>query len=59
MLTGCLSVYSYYIESGDEALIIDPQNDIEKYIEVLERRKRKLKSVFLSHYHADFIAGHY
>lgn len=32
MLTGCLALYSYYIESGNECLIIDPQNDLTKYM---------------------------
>ena len=59
MLTGCLALYSYYIESGNEVIIIDPQNDITKYVEILETRNKKLKAVFLSHYHADYIAGHY
>ncbi len=55
---GCLAIYSYYVESNGEAFIIDPQNDISKYIELLKERKAKLKGVFLTHYHADYVAGH-
>jgi hypothetical protein len=55
---GCLAIYSYYVESNGEALIIDPQNDIAKYTELLKERNTKLKGVFLTHYHADYVAGH-
>jgi glyoxylase-like metal-dependent hydrolase (beta-lactamase superfamily II) len=58
MLTGCLAIYSYYIESNGEAIIIDPQNDISSYNEILAERKAKLKGVFMTHYHADYVAGH-
>lgn len=58
MLTGCLSLFSYYIESEGEAIIIDPINEIDKYLEVLKERKTKLKYIFLTHFHADYVAGH-
>lgn len=58
MLVGCLAIYSYYIESNGEAWIIDPQNDIAKYNDIIKQRKSVLKGVFLTHYHADYIAGH-
>jgi len=58
MFVGCLAIYSYYIESNGEAFIIDPQNDITKYNELLKTRNAKLKGVFLTHYHADYVAGH-
>jgi hydroxyacylglutathione hydrolase len=58
MLVGCLAIYSYYVESNGEAFIIDPQNDISKYNEIMKDRKAKLKGVFLTHYHADYVAGH-
>ncbi len=58
MLTGCLAIYSYYVESNGQSFIIDPQNDISSYIQLIEERKSKLKGVFLTHYHADFVAGH-
>lgn len=58
LLTGCLSLYSYYIESHGEAAIIDPINEIDKYVEILKERKTKLKYIFLTHFHADYVAGH-
>lgn len=58
LLTGCLSLYSYYIESDGEALIIDPINEIHKYEEILKERKTKLKYICLTHFHADYVAGH-
>lgn len=58
LLTGCLSLYSYYIESEGEAAIIDPINEIDKYVELIKERKTKLKYIFLTHFHADYVAGH-
>lgn len=58
LLTGCLAIYSYYIESGNDAFLIDPMNETAKYEEILKARGKKLKGVFLTHYHADYIAGH-
>jgi glyoxylase-like metal-dependent hydrolase (beta-lactamase superfamily II)/rhodanese-related sulfurtransferase len=56
--TGCLAEAAYYIESNGEAAIIDPIRDIEDYLERLKKDNAKLKYVFLSHFHADFMAGH-
>jgi glyoxylase-like metal-dependent hydrolase (beta-lactamase superfamily II)/rhodanese-related sulfurtransferase len=56
--TSCLSQYSYYIESNGEAAIIDPIRDIDLYLELLEKRNAKLKYVFETHFHADFVSGH-
>jgi hydroxyacylglutathione hydrolase len=58
LLTGCLSIYSYYVESNGEAFLIDPLNDTAKYEQILKERGAKLKGVFLTHYHADYVAGH-
>lgn len=58
LLTGCLSLYSYYIESEGEAVIIDPINEINKYVEILKERKATLKYICLTHFHADYVAGH-
>lgn len=57
-MTGCLSIYSYYIESGNDAFLIDPLNETDKYDALIKQRGKKLKGVFLTHYHADYIAGH-
>jgi len=56
--TGCLAQASYYIESNGEAVIIDPIRDSAAYINLLESRKAKLKYIFETHFHADFVSGH-
>lgn len=53
-----LAIFSYYIESDKQVVIIDPTLDIKVYEEILAKREATLKSVFLTHYHADFISGH-
>jgi hydroxyacylglutathione hydrolase len=56
--TSCLAQFSYYIESGKEAIIIDPIRDIDIYLEMLNQRGANLKYIFETHYHADFVSGH-
>lgn len=56
--TSCLSEFSYYIESNGEAAIVDPIRDIDMYLELLQKRNDKLKYVFETHFHADFVSGH-
>jgi len=56
--TGCLAEAAYYIESNGEAAIIDPLRDTRPYIDRLEEDQAKLKYVFLTHFHADFVSGH-
>lgn len=56
--TGCLSEAAYYIESDGEAAIIDPLRDTESYIEMAKQRKAKIKFIFETHFHADFVSGH-
>jgi hydroxyacylglutathione hydrolase len=58
LYTGCLSEAAYYIESNGEAAIIDPLRDIDDYLELLHERKAKLKYIFETHFHADFVSGH-
>jgi len=55
---GCLAHASYYIGSGDEAAIVDPQRDVEQYIEHAEANGQKIKYVIETHSHADFVSGH-
>ncbi|MBL8182949.1 MAG: MBL fold metallo-hydrolase [Blastocatellia bacterium] len=55
---GCLSHASYYIGSGDEAAIIDPQRDVQQYIEEAAKHGQKIKYVIETHSHADFVSGH-
>tara|TARA_B000000565_G_scaffold52889_1_gene35136 strand:+ start:273 stop:1661 length:1389 start_codon:yes stop_codon:yes gene_type:complete len=56
--TKCLSQGSYYIESEGEAAVIDPLREIDSYIERAAKRKAKIKYVFETHFHADFVSGH-
>jgi len=56
--TGCLAQGAYYIESNGEAAIIDPLREVEPYIEMANERKAKIKYVFETHFHADFVSGH-
>ena len=56
--TGCLAQGAYYIESNGEAVVIDPLREVDPYIQKAERTKAKIKYVFETHFHADFVSGH-
>ena len=56
--TGCISEAAYYIESDGIAAIIDPLRDIEEYLDLAQERKAKIKYIFETHFHADFVSGH-
>jgi hydroxyacylglutathione hydrolase len=56
--TGCLAQGAYYIENNGEAAIIDPLREVQPYIEKAERNGAKIKYVFETHFHADFVSGH-
>jgi len=56
--TGCLAEAAYYIESEGEAVIIDPLRETKPYIEKLNQEGAKLKYIFETHFHADFVSGH-
>ncbi|GGA73557.1 MBL fold metallo-hydrolase [Flavobacterium palustre] len=56
--TGCLAQGAYYITSNGEAAIIDPLREVQPYLERLERDNVKLKYIFETHFHADFVSGH-
>jgi hydroxyacylglutathione hydrolase len=56
--TGCLAQGAYYITSKGEAAIVDPLRETEPYIKRLEKDGVKLKYVFETHFHADFVSGH-
>jgi len=58
LYTGCLSEAAYYIESKGEAAVIDPLRDIDVYLELANERKAKIKYIFETHFHADFVSGH-
>jgi hydroxyacylglutathione hydrolase len=55
---GCLAHASYYIGSGEEAAIIDPQRDVDQYVAEAEANNQKIKYVIETHSHADFVSGH-
>ena len=56
--TGCLAQGAYYITSNGEAAIIDPLREVQPYLARLEKDKVKLKYIFETHFHADFVSGH-
>lgn len=58
LYTNCLAEAAYYIESNGEAAIIDPLRETEPYIELASKRNAKIKYVFETHFHADFVSGH-
>ena len=56
--TGCLAQGAYYIESNGEAAIIDPLREVQPYINRAETNGAKIKYIFETHFHADFVSGH-
>lgn len=55
---GVLSHYSYMLMSGGECLVVDPGRDIFTYLETAKKENVKIVGVWLTHSHADFVAGH-
>jgi rhodanese-related sulfurtransferase/glyoxylase-like metal-dependent hydrolase (beta-lactamase superfamily II) len=53
-----LSHYSYILVSGKEALVVDPDRDIQFYLDYVAKKNLSIKGVYLTHSHADFVAGH-
>ena len=58
LYTNCLAEAAYYIEDNGEAAIIDPLRETAPYIELAEKRGAKIKYIFETHFHADFVSGH-
>jgi len=56
--TGCLAQGAYYIESEGEAAIVDPLREVKPYIKKAEEDGAKIKYIFETHFHADFVSGH-
>jgi hydroxyacylglutathione hydrolase len=56
--TGCLAQGAYYIESKGEVAIIDPLREVKPYLDKAEKENAKIKYVFETHFHADFVSGH-
>lgn len=56
--TGCIAHAAYYLENNGEAAIFDPLREVEPYIAKATADNAKIKYVFLTHFHADFVSGH-
>ena len=56
--TGCLAQGAYYIESNGEVAIIDPLREVQPYIKKAAADNAKIKYIFETHFHADFVSGH-
>lgn len=56
--TGCLAQGAYYIESDGEAAVIDPMRESSTYLKKAEKDNTKIKYIFETHFHADFVSGH-
>lgn len=58
LYTNCLSEAAYFISSEGEAAVIDPLRDVDAYIKMAEEKGVKIKYIFETHFHADFVSGH-
>jgi hydroxyacylglutathione hydrolase len=56
--TGCLAQGAYYIESDGEVAIIDPLRETQQYVDKASNENAKIKYIFETHFHADFVSGH-
>jgi len=55
---GCLAHASYMLASGGEAVVVDPQRDVEIYLQAAEKNRVSIRHIFETHLHADFVSGH-
>jgi hydroxyacylglutathione hydrolase len=55
---GCLAHASYMMGSEGEAVVVDPQRDVDIYLKAAEEHKLKIRHIFETHLHADFVSGH-
>lgn len=56
--TGCIAHAAYYVESNGEVAIFDPLREVQPYIDKAANDNAKIKYVFETHFHADFVSGH-
>lgn len=56
--TGCIAHAAYYVENNGEAAIFDPLREVQPYIDRAKKDNAKIKYVFETHFHADFVSGH-
>lgn len=57
LYTKCLAQGAYFISSQGEAIIIDPLREVQPYLDLATENKSKIKYIFLTHFHADFVSG--
>src|ERR1700684_2111358 len=55
---GCLAHASYMLASEGEAVVVDPQRDVEIYLKAAEANQIRIRHIFETHLHADFVSGH-
>ena len=55
---GCLAHASYMMASEGEAVVVDPQRDVEIYLQAAEANQVSIRHIFETHLHADFVSGH-
>ncbi len=55
---GCLAHASYILASQGEAVVVDPQRDVDIYLKAAEEHGAKIRHIFETHLHADFVSGH-
>ena len=58
LYTNCLAQGAYYIQSEGECAIIDPLREYSTYVDLANINKAKIKYIFETHFHADFVSGH-
>ena len=56
--TSCIAQAAYYLESNGEVAIFDPLREVQPYIDRAEKDNAKIKYIFETHFHADFVSGH-
>src|SRR5271169_3538620 len=55
---GCLAHASYMLASQGEAVVVDPQRDVDIYLKAADEHGVKIRHIFETHLHADFVSGH-
>src|SRR5271155_3384212 len=55
---GCLAHASYMLGSEGEAIVVDPQRDVDIYLKAADEHSVKIRHIFETHLHADFVSGH-
>lgn len=58
LYTNCLAQGAYFIQSEGEAAVIDPLREYQPYLDLASKNNAKIKYIFETHFHADFVSGH-